>query len=133
VNTTYRDYRIACTVMIDDHWCRWAKKEGEGWILTSKKKEWKKRKRVCVCDDPKRPCVKEAMYAYAYILFRLAYAWLHNSIVVIRHPSFLFLASIHLSTIDHKSIIVNVYAIVHQLEISNIEFHVCTQLNTFLV
>lgn len=31
-----------------------------------------------VCDDPKRPWRKEAMYAYAYILFSLAYALRHN-------------------------------------------------------
>lgn len=106
----YTDDDVACTVMIDDHWCRWVKKKRVKKNPYIKKKKREKKERVYVCDDPKRPCVKEAMYAYAYILFSLAYAWLlHNSIVVIRHLSFLFFsssprfyASIHLSTIHHK-------------------------------
>jgi hypothetical protein len=51
------------------------RKRVKGESLHKKKEErrWRK-KRKRVCDDPKRPCIKEAMYAYAYILFRLAYA-----------------------------------------------------------
>lgn len=33
-----------------------------------------------VCDDPKRPCTKEAIYT----LFKQSYAWLCNSFVVVR-------------------------------------------------
>lgn len=60
------------------------KKERKKCRMKMKREE----KEKGVCDDPKRPCRKEAMYAYAYILFSLAYALLHNSIVVIRHLSF---------------------------------------------
>ncbi len=27
-----------------------------------------------VCDDPKRPCIKEAIYAFAYTLFKQSHA-----------------------------------------------------------
>jgi hypothetical protein len=50
-----------------------------------------------VCDDPKRPCTKEAIDAFVYIYSML---WVYNSIVVIGHL---------LSIIDQKYITIDFY------------------------
>ncbi len=62
----YVDYGVACTVMIDDHWCRWFDGEKEWILIVTKHRDKKER---VVCDDPKRPCVKEAIYACIYTFY----------------------------------------------------------------
>jgi len=65
------------------------------WILITWEKEGKG-----VCDDPKRPCTKEAIYAFVYTLYKQSHAWLCNSFVVIGH---------RLSIIDHNYVTIEFY------------------------